>query len=142
MMLVMLGLLNGVLISLARIINGRLSSYKGAFYSSWINHLGGFVLLTFLLFAVQGMPIAIGSIPSYLFLGGIIGGLYVGLNSFVVIRIGVTMSTLLVISGQLIVSVFIDMWLGKVTLAIDLPTGLIFLGCLMVIVGFYIMSDR
>lgn len=141
-MLVMLGLLNGVLISLARIINGRLSSYKGAFYSSWINHLGGFVLLTFLLFAVQGMPIAIGSIPSYLFLGGIIGGLYVGLNSFVVIRIGVTMSTLLVISGQLIVSVFIDMWLGKVTLAIDLPTGLIFLGCLMVIVGFYIMSDR
>ncbi len=141
MIFIAMGLLNGVLISLARILNGRLSSHRGAFYSSWINHIVGFLFLTLLLFVVQGMPVPLQSIPWYLYLGGVIGGIYVGLNSFVVTRIGVTTSTLLVIAGQLLVSVLIDYGLGNVALAVNLQTGLLIVGCGLVVAGFNLMSE-
>ncbi len=137
MMYILLALLNGVLIALARNLNGRLSMSRGAFFSSWVNHLGGFLFLTLMVLFAQGLQAPFTDIPWYAFLGGAIGALYVGLNSFVVPRLGVTLSTLLVIAGQLLVSVLIDVWFGKILLTFDGKTLQLILGGVLLVIGFY-----
>jgi len=137
MIFILFALLNGVLIALARNLNGRLAASRGAFFSSWINHLGGFAFITLMLLATQGLTASLSEVPWYAFLGGVIGALYVGLNSYVVPRLGVTQATLLVIAGQLGVSVLIDVWFDKIHLAMNWSTFQIVLGCLLLVVGFY-----
>ncbi|MFM5191643.1 DMT family transporter [Aeromonas media] len=44
-LLILLGLLNGVAVSLSRTLNGRLASARGAMTASLANHLLGFGLL-------------------------------------------------------------------------------------------------
>lgn len=48
-LLILLGLLNGVAVSLSRTLNGRLASARGAMTASLANHLLGFGLLGALL---------------------------------------------------------------------------------------------
>lgn len=137
---IVMALLNGILIAVARLLNGRLATHRGAFYSSWVNHIGGFLFLSLLLLFSQGFYAPLSSIPWYLYFGGVIGGLYVGLNSFVTPRLGATLATLLVIAGQLILSVVVDIVLGNIRLSINWPSAQLVVGCLMLIAGFYLMS--
>jgi transporter family-2 protein len=137
MIYVLIALLNGVLIAVTRSLNGRLATTHGAFYSSWINHLVGFTVLTLLLLASQGLASPLGAVPWYAFLGGTIGALYVGLNSFVLVRLGTTQTTLLVIVGQLTISLLLDLWFGKITLGYDLTSLKLVVGCLLLVLGFY-----
>ena len=53
--LILLGLLNGVAVSLSRTLNGRLASARGAMTASLANHLLGFGLLGALLI-LKGAP--------------------------------------------------------------------------------------
>ena len=53
--LILLGLLNGVAVSLSRTLNGRLASARGAMTASLANHLLGFGLLGALLI-LKGRP--------------------------------------------------------------------------------------
>jgi len=137
MMYILIALLNGVLIALARSLNGRLAVSRGAFYSSWINHLVGFSVLSLILLASLGLVAPLGAVPWYAFLGGSIGALYVGLNSFVLVRLGTTQTTLLIIVGQLAVGLLIDLWFGKITLSYDLTSLKLIVGCLLLVLGFY-----
>ncbi|MBU2864314.1 DMT family transporter [Reinekea marina] len=137
---IVLALFNGILIAVARLLNGRLATHSGAFYSSWINHIGGFLFLSILLLFSQGFYAPLNSIPWYLYFGGVIGGLYVGLNSFVTPKLGATLATLLVIAGQLIVSVVVDIFLGNIRLNLNWPSLQLVIGCLMLVAGFYLMS--
>ncbi|MFQ2432528.1 DMT family transporter [Aeromonas caviae] len=54
-LLILLGLLNGVAVSLSRTLNGRLASARGAMTASLANHLLGFGLLGALLI-LKGAP--------------------------------------------------------------------------------------
>ncbi|WP_299003276.1 DMT family transporter [uncultured Shewanella sp.] len=109
---IVIALLNGVVISLSRVLNGQLSLHVGPLKASVYNHLVGFFLLTLLLilygfFQLSSLELIL-STPWYLYLGGVIGALYVALNSFILSRIGAANTGLLVISGQMIAGIFLD----------------------------------
>jgi bacterial/archaeal transporter family-2 protein len=105
---IFLGLLNGICIALSRILNGQLSVYHGAFRASYINHLGGFIFLS-LLALMLFSPIQLGHESSIIiYSGGVIGALYVAINSLVITKLGSTSAIVLVISGQMIFGLFLD----------------------------------
>ncbi|MNE43199.1 hypothetical protein D3C80_1373640 [compost metagenome] len=71
--LILLGLLNGVAVSLSRTLNGRLASARGAMTASLANHLLGFGLLGALLI-LKGAPWArLAGLDPWLLLGGVLG---------------------------------------------------------------------
>ncbi|MFT5007824.1 MAG: transporter family-2 protein [Reinekea sp.] len=142
MIYIVIALINGVLIAMSRGLNGRLASSRGAFFTSWINHLVGFGFLTIVLLASQGLFAQLGTVPWYAFLGGSLGALFVALNSFVLVRLGTTQSTLLIITGQLAISLLIDLWFGKITLGYDLISLKLIGGCLLLVLGFYASVAR
>lgn len=105
----LLALGGGVLIGLARALNGRLGMSGGAPYASVWNHAVGFLFMSALLLLRREAPwSAIEDVDGLWFVGGAIGALYVTANSFVVPRLGATLSTLLVLSAQLLASVGLD----------------------------------
>lgn len=123
-MMIVLALLNGVCISLSRVINGRLSVATNAFSASWWNHLVGFLFLTpFLLYG--GEEFSGWQAPWAAYCGGALGALFVAINSYVLPRIGTLPTTLLVISGQMLAGAAIDGWRGMTPAA---GVGLILLG--------------
>lgn len=107
---IFLALLNGVCISLCRVINGRLSKDRNAFVASYANHIGGFIFLTLILLTWQRQELTHWTIhaPWYAYLGGAMGAIYVAINSFVVPRIGSTQATMFVMGGQMLSGVVID----------------------------------
>lgn len=139
---ILFALTNGVLIALARALNGRLAGQRDAFYASWVNHIVGFSALSVAVLVTVGIPNNLAPIPSYLYLGGIIGALYVSLNSYIVPKLGVTVATLLVIAGQLVMSVLLDLWLGKIHWQLNGAMAVLLLGCLLIVFGFYLMLKK
>ncbi|AGO55822.1 DMT family transporter [Serratia plymuthica] len=107
--LVLLALFNGVCISISRAVNGRLALSRGAFQASLCNHIVGFLFLSLLLATgggFNGLPL--GHAPWGAYLGGVIGALFVALNSYVLPRLGTLRAALLIISGQMLAGVIID----------------------------------
>ena len=71
--MILLGLLNGVAVSLSRTLNGRLASARGAMTASLANHLLGFGLLGALLI-LKGAPWErLAGLDPWLLLGGVLG---------------------------------------------------------------------
>lgn len=101
------GLLNGCCIALSRILNGQLSASRGAFKASFVNHIVGFSLLSVLVLIWFGLPAELPT-STVLYSGGVIGALYVAVNSFVMTRLGATHAIVLVIAGQMLFSLGID----------------------------------
>ena len=106
---IFLALLNGCCISFCRIINGRLAQDSSAFNASLWNHTIGFIFLSFIVYFISSVPVTnIMDAPLSLFSGGVIGALFVALNSYVLSRIGATLTATLVIAGQLLTGVTLD----------------------------------
>lgn len=129
--LIVLALLNGVCIGLSRAINGRLALDRGAFHASLCNHIVGFLFLSLLLVATGSVNGAtFGQAPWGAYLGGVIGALFVALNSYVLPRLGTLRAALLIISGQMLAGVVIDRLRdsGDTISAQILGVGLILLG--------------
>lgn len=129
---VVLGLINGFCITLSRVFNGQLSAHNGAFYASLVNHAVGFALLSSLFLF---LPEPIYALPHdlTLFLGGVIGALYVALNSFVMVRLGSTNSIVLVVSGQMLLGLCTEAY--RFGLA---QTGLQFIGAALIVIGVFL----
>lgn len=105
-MVIFLALLNGCCISFCRILNGRLAQDSSAFNASLWNHLVGFIFLSLIVYFTSSVPInSIMDAPVTTWLGGVIGALFVALNSYVLSRVGATLTALLVIAGQLLTGV-------------------------------------
>lgn len=104
---ILLGLLNGFCITLSRVLNGQLSVRNGAFHASFVNHATGFVALS-LLFIFVAKPVNALPQDLTLYVGGVIGALYVAVNSFVMVRLGSTNSIVLVVAGQMLFGLFIE----------------------------------
>ncbi|WBL73539.1 DMT family transporter [Serratia liquefaciens] len=129
--LIFLALLNGVCIGLSRAINGRLALDRGAFHASLCNHLVGFLFLSLLLVATGSVTGAtFVQAPWGAYMGGIIGALFVALNSYILPRLGTLRAALLIISGQMLAGVVIDRLRdsGDPISAQILGVGLILLG--------------
>ncbi|WP_299493909.1 DMT family transporter [uncultured Shewanella sp.] len=130
---IVIALLNGVVISLSRVLNGRLSLHVGPLKASVYNHLVGFLVLTLTLifygvFQLSSILLML-SVPWYLYLGGFIGALYVALNSFILARLGVANTALLVISGQMLMGVLLDSQLHDSKEVSIKLLGVILIGC-------------
>ncbi|QPB79529.1 DMT family transporter [Proteus sp. GOKU] len=110
---ILIALFNGVCIVTSRTLNGKLAQNSNAFYSSLINHLVGFVFLTiFVLWVKDYHSIELSTIPLIAFAGGIIGAFFVVINSYVLPLLGVMLTSVLAICGQMISSLVIDIFGG------------------------------
>ena len=110
---VLIAFLGGASVSLSRQINGRLSLSTSALHSSWWNHVVGLVLLTLIALAFGGLftPGAADA-PWWAYLGGTIGVVFIALSSWLVARIGAAQTALLIIAGQMISGVVLDLIRG------------------------------
>ncbi len=132
---ILLALLNGFCIALSRIWNGQLAVHQGAFKSSFINHIVGFLFLSLVLLILFEPPkIAVDSSIS-IYAGGFIGALYVAINSYVMKHLGVTSTMLYVISGQMCFGLLLDSSGNSIAEFL-----LKLLGVILIIVGVLIKS--
>lgn len=107
---VVLAFAAGGLVGASRLLNGRLATSTSALFASFANHLVGFVLLTALGLAL-GNLITDGAFagPWYLYFGGPVGLVFVALSSWIIGQIGATRSTMLIIAGQVLGGVLLDL---------------------------------
>jgi transporter family-2 protein len=142
----LLAVLGGVLVGLSRQVNGRLALGTGAMTASFWNHLVGFGALCLL--GVSGWGLAgwgirggdwpdFGAVPAWAWLGGPVGVVFVAAGSWLILRIGAAATALLVIAGQMVFGVALDLWLGVARqLALDaLGVALILAGAALTLRG-------
>ncbi len=121
---VSLALLAGVLVSLSRQINGRLALSTSALHSSLWNHVVGLVFITGVgllaggLFA--GEPT---SAPWWAYLGGVVGVVFIAAGSWLIARIGAAQTAMLIIAGQMISGVVLDIVMGTAGNPVARVTG-------------------
>ena len=108
-----LALLAGVLVSLSRQINGRLALSTSAMESSFWNHIVGlgFITLVALLIGglIAGEPAAA---PWWAYLGGPVGVIFIAAGSWLIPRIGAARTAILIIAGQMVCGVLLDIIMG------------------------------
>lgn len=108
-----LAIFAGVLVSLSRQINGRLALSTSAMESSFWNHLVGLVFITVIALIVGGLfsgePQAA---PWWAYLGGIVGVVFIAAGSWLIARIGAARTALLIIAGQMVFGVLLDVAMG------------------------------
>ncbi len=151
--MVLLAAFNGLLVGLSRAFNARLSAEFGPFKASLTNHLVGFALVSVFLVIGSLTAVELGFIssadaeksawlgllntPLYAFLGGAVGAVFVAINSYVLVRLGAARSAILVVSGQMV---------GGVLLDISGQTGWQMLanaaGVALIIYGIYLSVDK
>lgn len=107
---ILLAVFAGALVSLSRQLNGRLSLSTSPLTASFWNHIIGFGVLTALGLAVGGLvPPGAADSPWHAYFGGPIGVIFVAAGSWLVARIGAVNTALLVIGGQMVSGVALDM---------------------------------
>lgn len=100
----------GLLVGLSRQLNGRLSLSTSPLIASFWNHFVGFIALTLLGLTLGGLwPAGAVDAPWYAYLGGPIGVVFVALSSWLVARIGAVNTALLIIGGQMVCGLAIDL---------------------------------
>ncbi len=108
-----LAVLAGVLVSLSRQINGRLALSTSAMESSFWNHIVGLVFITVAALLVGGLfagkPEAS---PWWAYLGGPVGVVFIAAGSWLIPRIGAAQTALLIIAGQMVSGVVLDIIMG------------------------------
>ena len=131
MIYILLSILTGVIIVVSRILNTRLSHEIGLIESSYFNYLTCAVtsIVLFLIMDEHFNFFSLKDVPSYGYLGGVLGVIIVILNSVVSPKLSAFYVTLLIFVGQLFTGVLID-WL----IAGTLPLTKI-LGGIIVVIG-------
>jgi Uncharacterized protein conserved in bacteria len=105
--------LAGVLVGLSRQLNGRLALSTTPLVASFWNHLVGFGLLSVLGLALGNLLLpGAGDTPWWAWLGGPIGVVFVASGSWLIARIGAVNTALLVIGGQMVSGVALDLLRG------------------------------
>lgn len=110
---ILLACLAGVLVGVSRQVNGRLSLSTSPLIASFWNHIVGFGALTILGLSIGGLiPAGAADAPWHAYLGGSIGVVFVAAGSWLVARIGAVNTALLVIGGQMVSGVALDLLQG------------------------------
>lgn len=129
-----LAVIAGVLVSLSRQLNGSLSMYTSALHASFWNHVVGFALLTVIGVVFGGLWAGDPwGAPWWAYLGGPIGFVFIAASSWAVLRIGAAQTAMLIIAGQMISGVVVDVALGTAgnTAARNIGVCLILAGMLV-----------
>ncbi|XUY25825.1 DMT family transporter [Agrobacterium sp. rho-8.1] len=101
----------GLFVSVSRQINGRLSLSNSPLIASFWNHIVGFIVLTALGLTLGGLwPDGVADAQWYAFVGGPIGVIFIASGSWLIPRIGAVNTALLVISGQMVSGVVLDLF--------------------------------
>lgn len=138
LLFVVLALLNGVLIGVSRAINGHLGKKVGPLRTSLWNHAVGFVFLSVLIGVIYRNDLAVGSdVPVSAWLGGVLGVVFVALNSHVVPRLGASKTTSLVVAAQMLASVAIDSFNRPMSNATAVAVG----GAVLIIAGVWLSAS-
>lgn len=112
-LMVTLAFLAGLLVSLSRQINGRLALSTSPLAASFWNHVVGLaVLVPAGLVVGELIPAGVMTAPLHAWLGGPIGVLFVAAGSWLIARIGAVNTALLVIAGQMVSGVLLDLVRG------------------------------
>jgi transporter family-2 protein len=110
-----LALSAGILVGVSRQLNGRLALSTSPLVASLWNHGVGFVALTLVAVAIGGpaigalIPPGAADAPWFVFVGGPLGVVFVASGSLLIARIGAVNTTLLVIAGQMVSGVALDL---------------------------------
>lgn len=129
-LMILIALTNGVLVGLSRILNARLGKEISPIGASVWNHLTGTLIMGIIVLALRSKEIKLQSIPFYVYLGGVIGAIYVTISNFIIPKIGASKATVLMIAGQICLATLID-YLRNV---LQNPLIAIF-GIILIIVG-------
>lgn len=108
---IFLALLTGGVIALSRIVNGALSRKVGAMRSSLWNHLVGLGFMTIILSGmalVTGPPALPTGAPLTAWAGGVLGVIFVAINSHVIVRLGASRTTSFVVGAQMLTGVMVS----------------------------------
>jgi bacterial/archaeal transporter family-2 protein len=109
LVLPLLALIGGMGIAVQGQINGGLGKKIGVIESAFMNFaVGTLVLLFILLFFGNGHISAVSTVPKWQLIGGLLGSFFVLIQVIVVPKIGVSTTFIVVIIGQIILSVVID----------------------------------
>lgn len=104
-----LALLGGAAVAIQAQINGGLGKKIGVLEASFVSFSVGTLALFFIvLFFGNGNILAIGTVPKWQLLGGLLGGFYIVVAILVVPKIGVVSTLVAVVSGQIIIGTIID----------------------------------
>lgn len=107
---ILFALLAGLLVGLSRQLNGRLAISTSPLVASFWNHIVGFGLLTALGLIIGGLiPAGAGDAPWHAYIGGPIGVVFVAAGSWLIARIGAVNTAMLVIGGQMVSGVALDL---------------------------------
>ena len=110
---ILYAVLAGLLVGLSRQLNGRLALSGSPLIASFWNHLVGFIALTALGLAIGGLlPAGAADAPWHAYIGGPIGVVFVASGSWLIPRIGAVNTALLVIGGQMVSGVLLDLARG------------------------------
>ncbi|MTI47141.1 DMT family transporter [Sporosalibacterium faouarense] len=109
---ILLSILAGVSIVLARIINANLAKHIGLLQGTFFNYIIG-LFVALIVFLLVNKPFTINnlsfsSLPLWAYLGGLVGVLVVGLSSYMTHKIPTFYLTLLIFIGQLFAGIIID----------------------------------
>ena len=125
----LVAIINGLFVVTTRVIIAKLGAYVSSMGSSFWNHFVGFLFI---------LPIAIlagkegdlAGLSLLLFLGGLIGSIYVAINNVVFPKLGAMKATLFVIAGQVAFGTLIDLVQGRLANPgwTTLGVGLVILG--------------
>ena len=113
---VLLALFGGTFVGIQRALNGQINEFtKQSYATSLVNFVMGTIfLILFLVFlmTVKGEHlVALPKGPWWIYTGGVIGVIYIASTSLIVQHLGVLTFTLFSVSGQLIASFLIDLFL-------------------------------
>jgi bacterial/archaeal transporter family-2 protein len=116
-LILILVLISGMGVSVQSGINGELGKRIGVIEGAFISFFIGLIALTLImLFVGKGNVTEVFTVPKWMLWGGILGAIFVVCNVFAVPKLGVGITVITVIVGQIIMSMVIDHfgWFGKV----------------------------
>ena len=137
---VALAVLAGAIVGIQRALNGKINIYsKQHWTTSLLNFIMGssFLLILTAILSTAGKYdfVALPSSPWWIYLGGVVGVIYIAYSATIVQHLGVLASTLLSVGGNLFGALLIDLLIPAkgVTVSIWLVLGIIlsFLGVMI-----------
>ena len=137
---VALAVLAGAIVGIQRALNGKINIYSKQHWStSLLNFIMGssFLLILTVILSLAGKYdyVALPSSPWWIYLGGVVGVIYIAYSATIVQHLGVLASTLLSVGGNLFGALLIDLLMPAkgVTVSIWLVLGIIlsFLGVMI-----------
>ena len=136
MLYIILAVLCGSMTIVSMVINSHLAKKVGVFQGTLINYIVGLATTILLMFIVRNSinlsNVSFNKIPSWAFLGGLLGVIIVASSNIVIPKIPTIYTTLLIFIGQLFTGILIDYFIvgfvskGKIIGGMLILMGLIY----------------